>query len=239
MDTSDIIFNGDIYVPPSDNESDSEEGNSNFYVLQPVQPINDTDYGLYQHNIPVNVDHSIRNNQENESSSSDENSSLQNDISQVSSISTDPPEINLDEVFRANNTPIRPNSLFNVYDTDTDSEYSDSDNAEIEHNNDQVDNHNCQETCFMTNYIGDEDNAYNFADGWEWILQDIAGSSHGPFTGLPGLQVHPDGQTPLDYVKLFIPNSFIYHITQQTNLYASQRKQGKKQFLILSFLFFT
>lgn len=138
-------------------------------------------------------------------------------------IEPDANNTNLEDVYQRNLNIHQPPNLFNVYDTD-----SNSDNEEPNNFDTSFDNNIQRE--FMTNYDRDEDDPNDFASGWEWKMEDRDGSSHGPFTGTPGLRIQPQGQSPLDYVKLFVPNSFLFHVAEQTNIYATNKQQGKNIF---------
>ena len=241
MDTSEIVYNEDIYVPPSDNESDSNQGNGNFFVLQAVdensqnfqmaelvenENIQDTDFGLYNLN-DVETHSDLEDLSSIHPSEVDEPRS--NATHTGNAVENTDENVNLENVYQNNRRINQPNFIFNVYDTDTESSESedDTDNGNI-----RLEDDNSPETAVMTNYIGDEENLDDFADGWSWTNTDTEGSSSGPFVGIPGIQITPDGDTPLDYFKLFIPNRFIYRIKEETNLYANQNRQGKKYFII-------
>ena len=140
--------------------------------------------------------------------------------------------VNLENIYQQNRNLHRnqPGHLFNVYDTDSNS--SDNEDEQDGNNSDaSLPNHPQRE--FMTNYNGDKDDPNDFGLGWEWKMSDTDGASSGPFTATPGLQIQPDGQSPLDYVKLFVPNSFLFQVAEQTNLYAANKQQGKNIFMNL------
>ena len=232
-----ILYQEDYYCPPSDTE---EEGNPNYYVLQNVTNIDpasssnegegnnntlshidtemDTNCGLYTNNqgqlshIPSTSDH--------DGTPSRPSSPIRTPSPTFSGMIPSP-SISSSPSSNGPTIPI-PRSLFHVHETDSDPD-SEGDNAS--------DNGSIEENPtnyrLMDNYERDEENINDFAEGWEWSNADIEGASYGPFTGSNELLIHPNSTAPIDYLKLFFPNSMFHRITTQTNLYANRKKQGK------------
>ena len=209
-----LVYNDDYYVPPSDTE---EEGNPSYFTLLNVDPnsvsVNpstsdnrnnptdngiDTDTGLY--NLPSPSNSPTR----TQSSSSGNTSPL-----------STPPTPALH--------PRMPRSLFEVYDTDSSNE---SDNDVVSETESLI-NEEPRNTKLMDNYEQDVEHIDDFANGWEWLNRDKDGASYGPFTGSNLLLIPPDGEEPIDYLNLFIPDSMYHLITTETNRYAQRKKQGK------------
>ena len=60
--------------------------------------------------------------------------------------------------------------------------------------------------------------------------------SYGPFTGMPGMNIQPNGLDPLTYFELFFDPAMYTTIAGQTNQYARQWYQtltGDFPFIIL------
>ena len=124
------------------------------------------------------------------------------------------------------NSPPRPRIpevMFQVFDTDSENDGNDTDESNL----DTTSHDNETFTQKMKNYNRDTEHEHDFGEGWVWSNTDEIGASHGPFTGNSGLNIEPDSQSPFDYVKLFLPDSMLHHITTQTNLYANRKKVGK------------
>lgn len=207
-----IIYNANIYCPPSDSGS---EGDESYYVMDTVS------------DLPNTVVDESRNDQVINSIQPD----LNTDTGLYEPVTSPPPAEDASESISENSSPglrhlsppppPRPNSYLDIHNTD-----SEHDNANDENSESDYDDYDDIETQKMSNYPRDTEHELDYADGWEWENTDTTGASYGPFTSQPGLQVEPDGQTPLDYLRLFIPDHMIHHIAEQTNLYANSKQQG-------------
>ena len=162
------------------------------------------------------------------SPSTSENSLPTSPTSSTFAENLDPPIVN--QTVNNAPTPVRqgaigiPRSLFDVHDTDSEDE-SNTDNPSDPENEIIVENQ--LNSKLMENFDRDEEDINDFSEGWEWLNTDTDGASYGPFTGTNELLIHPDSTSPIDYLKLFFPNSMFHTITTQTNLYANRKKQSK------------
>ena len=259
---SSIVYNHDLYIPPSDGE---EEGNADYYVMDTIQdPLPSTQ------NVNEQDCENNNFNQDNlEIYGDDTDTGLYANIhltstpvcsprSNIPVLETPPREIcpnvlvpqtplrTLTNVPRAqphpqrtpSNLPVpqtppppRPATLFDIHNTDSENDTHFQDNSDSDSNGNE---YYSNETEPMSNYIRDEENINDFADGWEWENTDTTGPSFGPFTNQPGLRIQPEGQTPLHYVQLFLPDEMLHHIAEQTNLYANRKQHSMYTLLFIN-----
>ena len=147
------VYNDNLYCPPSDNEIDSE-GDSNFYVLRPVENFGNSDYGVLEQPNPNNND-------------TDTGLYTQPPSPDSSDETTESNRPNLENVYQQNLHIPRPATFFNVYDTDSSLSSFDHDDDNDDGTN-HPNNATPPERKLIRNYTGDKDHPDDFANGWEW-----------------------------------------------------------------------
>ena len=128
--------------------------------------------------------------------------------------------------------PPVPDNMF----SSSESEMSDTPDYLLESSEDENDEQNVPQIRLpLKNYSRDTEDYDDFENNWLWLFEDT-GASYGPFTGMPGMNIQPNGLDPLTYFELFFDPAMYTTIAGQTNQYARQRYQtltGDFPFIIL------
>ena len=88
----------------------------------------------------------------------------------------------------------------------------------------------------IINYPADIENADDYADGWEWQLED-KGSSCGPFLSESKLNIDSCTNEPEAYLEALFDTSMWTTLAQETNNYAPQSIRNKQGTLFHKFLY--
>ena len=88
----------------------------------------------------------------------------------------------------------------------------------------------------ILNYPADIENADDYANGWEWQLED-KGSSCGPFLSESKLNIDSCTNEPEAYFEALFDTSMWTTLAQETNNYARQSIRNKQGTLFHQFLY--
>ncbi|MEE8208401.1 MAG: hypothetical protein V3T88_05550, partial [Nitrosomonadaceae bacterium] len=79
----------------------------------------------------------------------------------------------------------------------------------------------------MENYQNDEEDADDFANGWEWLVRDT-GASTSEFEGVPGCTTDPTQNSPQDFFRALMSDRIYSILADETNAYARKRREGEQ-----------